>query len=103
MNTHRAYMGADTVITCWVRDEAGARDMADAMKAYIYPYGRSDEITTAVAEQAHEDVESSQIGKIQFTVTKAMGDTHLVPGVYRFQIKTDTAPEVLYDGLLEMV
>jgi hypothetical protein len=96
MNTLRAYMGADTALAVWVRQNDARADLtAAALSVVIYPYGRPDEALTIAATQ------SSPTDAVRFTVTEADAERSLQPGVYRFVVLADSA--VVYDGLLEMV
>lgn len=95
MNTQRAYMGADTTIAHWVRDDAGNRDFTgDTLTVELYAYGLPDVLDTLAAT-------SPEAGKVAFTVTEAFADRALSPGVYRYQIKAGAA--VVGGGLLEVV
>ena len=98
MNTHRAYLDAATLITCWVRDEAGRKDLSAAtLRAYLYPYGSAPEV-----ESAGIAATGTTLGKVTFTVTAAYGDSNLKPGSYRLSIR-DSADAQVYAGLLEVV
>lgn len=99
MQTHRAYLGADTAITAWVRDDAGKRDMTgETLTVHLYPYGRSTELSEGAAIAAT----SAEDGKITFTVTEAYADSYLRTGAYRMQVKAG-GTAVVYDALLEVV
>lgn len=95
MNTHRAYAGADTVVTCWVRDEEGRRDLTgETLTVPVYAYGMPHELLTLDAEQVAE-------GAVRFTVTEEQAERYLTPGLYRFAVKAGET--VVYGGLLEVV
>lgn len=98
MNTHRVYMDASTVVTCWVREDAGRTDLSAAtLRAYLYPYGSSMEVETAGIAAT-----GTSLGKITFTATLAYGDTNLKPGSYRLSVR-DSSDVPVYAGLLEAV
>lgn len=93
MNTHRAYAGADTTITCWVRDASGAVNLASAeLDVEVYAYGQSTPLVTLAGE-------GNAAGRVQFDITSDQPD--LSPGLYRFAVKAGGA--VVYGGLLEIV
>lgn len=95
MITQRAYMGADTAIGHWVRDDAGKRDFTgDTLAVEFYAYGMPDVLDTLEAT-------SPEAGKVMFTVTQSFADRALSPGVYRYQIKAGAA--VVGGGLVEVV
>ena len=95
MITQRAYMGADTVIAHWARDDEGNRDFTgDTLTVEFYAYGHPNVLDTLPAS-------SPEAGHVAFTVTDAFADRALSPGVYRYQIKAGSA--VVGGGLLEMV
>lgn len=95
MNTHRAYAGADTVVTCWVRDEAGKRDLTgETLTVPVYAYRMTNELLTLDAKQV-------AVGEVQFTVTDEQAERYLTPGLYRFAVKAGDS--VVYGGLLEVV
>ena len=96
MNTHRCYLGAATAITCWVRNDAGRRDLSSPAVAtvYVYPYGSTVEAFTIAAV-------TTSLGKITFTVTAADAEAYLTQAPYRFAVVWGT--EQVYSGLLEAV
>jgi hypothetical protein len=99
MQTHRANLSADTVITCWVRDESGKRDLsAKTLTVTIGPYGFPCVLLTL-------DATSPATGKVTFTVTQAAADAYFCPGVYRFSVigTQSSVDENVYSGLLEVV
>jgi hypothetical protein len=99
MQTHRASLFSDSLITCWVRDEDGKRDLsAFTLTATIYPYGKAPEILTLSATSAED-------GKVEFTITAEDATASLCPGLYRFVITGADGgdSETLYSGLLEAV
>lgn len=99
MNTHRAYMGADTTVACWVRNESGKRNVSAAdLTAVLSNYPST---VTILALGAAQVVDGDDIGPVTFDIEQTMSDRYLAPGFYRFQIKADN--EVVYGGLLEMV
>lgn len=96
MNTHRAYMGADNTVACWVRDEDGRRDLTAAtLTVDLFAYGVQTEITTLPATQA------TAVSPVTFEVTDAFSDANLGAGLFRFVVKADDV--VAYNGLLELV
>jgi hypothetical protein len=96
MNTLRAYMGADTALAVWVRQNDAKADLTgDELSVVIYPYGRVDEALTLTATQ------SSASDAVRFTITEDDAARSLQPGPYRFVVLADSA--VVSDGLLEMV
>lgn len=102
MNTHRAYAGADNTITCWVRDEAGNRDLsAETLTVPVYAYGHPCELLTLEAAQATEGEGIAIPGRAEFTVSQAAINRYFPAGPYRFAIKA--GDEVVYGGLLEVV
>lgn len=101
MQTHRAYMGVDTNITCWVRDEQGKRDLSgEELFVYLDTYPATAGIVTLAAEQAVPG-EDDVVKPVIFTVDAETAERSLMPGLFRFQIRT--ADEAVYSGLLEMV
>jgi hypothetical protein len=95
VNTHRAYAGSDNTITCWVRDEAGKRDLsAETLTAAVYAYGLPCVLLTLDASQA-------EVGKVEFAVTQAAIERYFSPGPYRFAVMA--GEEQVYGGLLEIV
>lgn len=99
MQTHRVSLSSDTLVTCWVRDESGKRDLSDfTLSALIYPYGKNCELLTVSAASAVD-------GKATFTVTAEDAVAYLWPGVFRFVLKgvDGSDSETLYSGLLEAV
>lgn len=95
MNTHRAHAGADNTITCWVRNDAGKRDLAGlTLTVPVYAYGIACPLLTLDATQA-------AVGKVEFTVSQPAIERYLPPGLYRFAIKA--GEDVVYGGLLEVV
>lgn len=101
VKTHRAYTGADSVVTCWVRDEVGSRDLSgETLAVPVYAYGHPCELLTLDAAQAMEG-EASIPGKVEFTVTQPAINRYFPTGLYRFAILA--GDEVVYGGLLEVV
>lgn len=99
MQTHRAYYGADTAITAWVRVDGDKRDFTgDSLGVHLFPYGSNQELS----ESAPIAASSSEDGKVSFTVTEAYTEAYTPPGPYRMQIKVDGS-QVVYDALLEVV
>lgn len=95
MQTHRAYFDADTEIVCWVRDDAGARDLtAGTLTARVMAYGQSAELCSFAAAQAAAD------DAVRFTVTADATSRYLSVGLYRFEVRTEDG--VVYAGLLEV-
>lgn len=104
MNTHRAYMAADTTVTCWARNAEGAVDFGDAtLTALVYHYARQGKpVELGVTTFPGSSGDDPQVGRADFTVTEAIAEQQLSPGLYRFEIKSDEQG-VVYGGLLEMV
>lgn len=97
MQTHRAYMGADTAITCWVRQDGDKRSLTGhTLTVHMFPYGSSVELGETI------DATSAEAGKVAFTVTEELADRYLKPGAYRMAVESNTAG-VVYDGILEVV
>lgn len=95
MNTHRAHMGSTTTLTCWVRDEAGKRDLAGkALTVPVYAYGMGVPLLTLDATQV-------ATGQVAFDITQPATERYFERGLYRFTVKADD--EVAYSGLLELV
>lgn len=98
MNTHRAYLGADSLITCWSRDVDGRVSQSGAtLRAYLYPYANGVEV-----ENGGIAVTGTALGKMTFTVTLEYADANLIPGSYRLAIRNSSDAHV-YAGLLEVV
>lgn len=97
MQTHRAYMGADTAITCWARQDGDKRTLTGhTLTVQLYPYGSPTELGEAISAT------SPAAGKVTFTVTETFADSYLSQGLYRMAVESDSAG-VVYDGLLEVV
>lgn len=95
MNTHRAHIGTTTAVTCWVRDDAGKRDLSgQPLSVPVYAYGMSVPLMTLDAAQV-------ATGQIEFTVSQPALERYFAPGLYRFAIKA--GEEQVYGGLLEVV
>ncbi len=95
MQTHRAYAGADSEITCWVRDAEGKRDLtAETLTVPVYAYGHSCALLALDATQP-------EVGKVVFTVTEDQTGRYFPVGLYRFAVKA--GDELVYGGLLEVV
>lgn len=98
--THRAYIGADSNVVLWVRDEAGKRDFGGtvedpaALDVAMTPYSRN---APEIALQAL----STEPGRVAFTVTEDMAEQQLAPGLFSFRVKSGN--EVVAQGLLEVV
>lgn len=98
MNTHRAYANADTLITCWARNDAGRVDVSgETLRAYLTPYACATEVDTAGIA-----VTGTSLGKMTFTVTDDYIADNLLPGVYRLSVRS-SADAQRYAGLLEVV
>lgn len=100
MNTHRANLGSDTEITCWVRDVDGKRDLSGfTLSVLLYPYGSSTDLGLTIAATSPAD------GKVLWTMSAADADAYLCAGSYRFVVKgvDGSDSETLYSGLLEAV
>lgn len=101
MNTLRAYLGTDTPLTLWVRDDAGKRVLSnfDSLEVLLYPYGWSTDIGLVLTAA------NPETGKVTFTLTQAAADAYLCAGSYRYVLKgTDGSDtETLASGLLEVV
>lgn len=100
MNTLRAYMGSDTALVVWIRDEAGKVDLADGDECvlYLYPYGSSVKVEeTGIAGT----LAGATDGKLNFTITESYADTNLKPGLFRYSAYLEGSRKA--DGLLEVV
>lgn len=93
--THRAYMGADTVVAAWVRDDAGRRDLsgADAITATLYQ-GPAREVATFACS-------GNDQGRVSFNIDSEATDQLLAPGGYYLKVTADG--EVIYTALVELV
>ena len=95
MHTHRANAGADTTITCRVRDAYGKRDLAgETLTVPVCAYGHPCPLLTLDAEQV-------EVGQVDFIVTEDQTRRYFPVGLYRFAVKA--GDEVVYGGLLEVV
>jgi hypothetical protein len=95
VKTHRAWLGADTTITCWVRDDSGKRNLTGAALAVpVFAYGLTVPLVTL-------DATSPAVGQVVFTITEQQADKTFSPGLYRFHVEAKGA--VAYSGLLEVV
>ena len=101
MNTHRAYMGADTAITGYARDESGKRTLSSfaSLSVVLDPYSSGQELGLSITAT------TPATGNATFTVTKEDADAYLAPGPYRFALLglEGADYETLYVGLLEVV
>jgi hypothetical protein len=101
MNTHRAYLGTDTTVTCWVRNDSGKRDLSgfDSLGVQFYPYGSATDIGLDLVGTV------AATGKATFEVTAANAQAYFTQGIVRFVLKgvDGTDSETLYSGLLEFV
>lgn len=98
MNTHRAYLATDSLITCWSRNDDGRVDQSGAtLRAYLFPYGSTVEVETSGIA-----VTGTSLGKMTFTVTEEYSEANLLPGLYMLSIRNSTGTQV-YAGLLEVV
>lgn len=100
MNTLRAYMGSDTALVLWIRDEAGKFDLedGDVAKLYLYPYGSSVKVEESGITGT---LAGATDGKLNFTITEAYAESNLVRGLYRYSAYVDGTRKS--DGLLEVV
>ena len=92
--THRAYMGADTVIAVFVRDDAGRKDLSEAEITARIQAGRGRNLVTL-------PVTGDSEGKISFTLDAGTTNQRLVPGSY--DLRVEAGGQVIYTGTLELV
>lgn len=100
MNTLRAYMGSDTALVVWIRDESGKVALLDGDESvmYLYPYGHSVMVEEAgIAGTLDGDID----GKLNFTITEEYADANLYPGTFRYSVFLEGTRR--QDGLLEVV
>lgn len=101
MQTHRAYLGTDSAITVWVRDEDGKRVLSgfDSLEVLFYPYGCPTDLGLTVTAA------NPATGKVTFTITAAQAEAYFSPGSYRYVLKgiDGSDSETLESGLLEVV
>lgn len=94
--THRAYMGADTELSAWIRDEEGRVDLT-----------QYDEIQVEVKRDTRDRTEltipatGTEDGRLDFTVTAEGARKRLRPGIFNLQVVADG--EVIHIGYLEVV
>lgn len=93
--THRAYMGADTQIEAFVRNDAGPVDLsgAEPIMARVY-VGKGKEV-------AGFTVTGDAEGRITFVVGAETARQRLRPGV--FDLRVESGGRVVYTAILEMV
>lgn len=94
--THRAYMGSDTTLAAWVRDELGRHDLTQYGDIRV-------EIKRDTRGRAELTVPASgtQDGKLEFTITADGARTRLRPGIFGLQVVADGS--VIQIGYLEVV
>lgn len=99
MNTHRAYLGSDTTITVWLRDEAGKVTFTDGdeITLTLYPYGS----TTDLGADIDGTFADETPGRVAFTITAEYADANLTRGPFRYVVRIDGVQA--QDGLLEVV
>lgn len=92
---HRAYMGADTEIEAFVRDDAGPMDLsgAEPIMARVYA-GPGKEVVSFPAT-------GDASGRVTFTVDGIAASQHLQPGI--FALRVELGGRVVYTANLEMV
>ena len=78
----RAYAGADTNLTCWIRDEDGRRDLSEADVSVLVK--RPNGYTVATLEATGSDE-----GEVEFEVTADTVSRYLAPGVFNVEILAD--------------
>jgi hypothetical protein len=99
VNTLRAYLGSDTLLTLWLRDEAGKRVFSsETCRMYLYPYGSGVKVEEAGIAGV---IDAEPTGQAEFTVTEAYAEANLKPGPLRYVVKLDDVQ--VADGLLEVV
>lgn len=91
----RAYLGADNVISVYVRTDSGRRDMSGAESIVARVKRWNDHVVAEI--EATGDAN----GRVAFTVTQELGEQQLAPGTFVFQIVADD--EVVATGTLEVV
>ncbi|KAF1692663.1 hypothetical protein [Pseudoxanthomonas koreensis] len=80
----RAYAGADTTLTCWIRDEAGRHDLSGADVTVVVK--RPNGYVVATLEATGSDQ-----GEVTFEVTADTVSQQLAPGVFNVEILADGA------------
>ena len=101
MNTSRAYLGADTTLTLWLRDDDGKIAFvpaSDDATMYLYPYGSSVKVEETGLVGV---IDTLPTGRAIFTITEAYAEANLPRGSYRYVVKLNAAQ--VSDGLLEVV
>lgn len=94
--THRAYMGANTHLSAWVRDEAGRHDLTQ--------YGSiSVEIKRDTRDKPELTVPATGTaeGRLEFTITADGARKRLRPGIFNLQVVADGS--VIQLGHLEII
>ena len=93
--THRITRGYDGSVECYVRDDAGKKDLsASTLAVTLRSYQRNCTVASADASQ-------SATGLVTFTVTDALMDSKLPETLYRFDVAADGVP--VYEAKLEIV
>lgn len=92
--THRAYMGADTVIAAFVRDDDGRKDLEDMTITASVQVGPGKEVVSF-------PVTGDSKGRITFTVDGVTTEQRLAPGT--FALRVEAEGQMVYTGILEMV
>jgi len=92
--THRTYMGSDTFIAAFVRDDEGRKDLSDADIDGVISLGKGRDVLTV-------PVSGNEYGRISFVVTAEQAQQNLRPGVYELRVLADG--EVIYLANLEVV
>lgn len=94
--THRAYMGADTELSAWIRDEEGRVDLTQLgdIRVEVKRDTRDKPELTVPATGTEQ-------GRLDFTITAAGARKRLRPGIFNLQVVADG--EVIHIGYLEVV
>lgn len=93
--THRIPRGYDGTVDCYVRDEAGKKDLAASTLAVtLRSYQRNCTVASVDASQ-------SEAGMVTFTVPDSLVSAKLPKTLYRFDVAADGVP--VYEAMLEIV
>jgi hypothetical protein len=91
----RAYAGADTPLTAWVRDEAGKQDLSAVESLTV-------EISRKGCPLLTLEADSPEAGRVDFTLTAENVQQQLnLLGVFRLRIIADN--RVIQSGLLTVL
>lgn len=92
--SHRAYMGANTDLVAFVRNDDGPADLSGAdISARIYA-GQGREVVAIPAQ-------GDSSGRVDFTVDGLTTDQRLQPGSFDLWLEADG--RVVYTAILEIV